>query len=64
MLRELSQELQRIEEVRVFAEVLRVFGVEQHLALERLVADLLQRQRRSLDVLGKTLLALRIGEAD
>ena len=39
-------------------------GVEQHLPLERFVADLLQRQRRSGDVLGKALFALRIREAD
>ena len=79
--RELGQKLERIEEVRVFAEgtLPNAIGilpeelhsssseyirVEQHLPLERLVADLLQRSRRSGDVLGETLLALRIDDAD
>ena len=53
MLREFRQELQRVEEVSVLTEVLGVLDVEQHLPLERLVADLLQRQRRPSDVLGE-----------
>ena len=62
MLRKFSQKVKRIKQVHVFLEVVRVPGVEQHLPFERLVADLLQRQRRPGNVLRKTLLALRIGE--
>ena len=39
-----------------------VRGVEQHLPFERLVADLLQRDRWPRDVLGEVLLASGIGE--
>ena len=37
---ELGKEIQRVEHADVFFEVVRVFRVEQHPALERFVADL------------------------
>ena len=42
MLRELSQDVQGIEQMHVFLEIVLVFGMEQELPFERLVTDLLQ----------------------
>ena len=56
MLGQLGQEVQGIEQVDVLLEVLRVGRVKQDPPLERLVADLLQRNGRPRDVFSQTLL--------
>ncbi len=53
---EFCEEVQGIEHMRVLLEVVRVGGVKQHASLERLIRDLLQRDRQQRDVLGQALL--------
>ncbi len=64
MLSEVDEEVQGIEQVDVLLEILRVFGVKQNLPFERLVTYFLLRRRRPSSVLGATLPALGVGEAN
>jgi hypothetical protein len=56
VLEEVDEEVEGVEHVDVLLEVLRVRGVKQYAAFERLIADLLRRHRRTRDVFGQTLL--------
>lgn len=64
MLCQLGQEIQRIEHVHVFFEILGVRGVKEDSSFERFVADLLQRDGRPGNVLGKVLLSRCVENAN
>ena len=56
MLDQLGQEVEGVEHVDVLLEVFGVHGVKKNPSFERVIADLLQRDRRSCDVLSEAFL--------
>jgi hypothetical protein len=64
MLRQLGKEVQGVEHVKVFLEVLRVGRVKEDPPFERLVADLLQGDWRPRNVLGQALLGGLVEDAN
>ena len=61
---QLGDELQGLEKVDVFPEIIRVGCVAEYSTLERFVTDFLQRNRRTRDILGEILLRLKVQNAD